>query len=170
MQLISSDTSVWIDFEEIGALQEPFRLNDVYSFLMSADTMDVELKYPSDLRMRLEEYGLVRTELQEQEYLLSLEFGSKYKQLSPYDAFALAIAKNRDIPILTGDGALRKAAEREGIIFHGTLWVVDRLWEEKAITQERCKEMLYSLKEFCGRTVRLPLNEIDRRLKLLEDI
>ena len=169
MQLISSDTSVWIDFEQIGALQEPFRLKNVYLFLMSAETMDMELKYPSDLRSRLEEYGLVRTELQDQEYLFALEFGSKYKQLSPYDTFALAIAKNRGIPILTGDGALRKAAEKEGIMFHGTLWVIDRLWEERAITQKRCREILCLLKGCCGGAVRLPLNEIDRRLKLLGD-
>ena len=169
MQLISSDTSVWIDFEVIDALTEPFLLNGCYSFLMSAETMDAELQYPSDLSTRLEEYGLVRTELQEDEYLLVLTLGSKYKQLSSYDTFALAIAQNRSIPILTGDGALRKAAEKEGIAFHGTLLVIDRLWEEKLITQQRYKEMLGSLKGLCGGAVRLPLDEIDLRLRMLED-
>ncbi len=168
MQLISSDTSVWIDFEIIDALAEPFLLNDYYSFLMSAETMDAELQYPSDLSARLEAFGLMRTELQDDEYHLALSLGSKYKQLSSYDTFALAIAKNRDIPILTGDGALRKAAEKEGIEFHGTLWVIDRLWEEKAITQHRYKELLSSLKELCGGAVRLPLDEINYRLGLLE--
>ena len=170
MQLISSDTSVWIDFEVVDALAEPFLLNSCYSFLMSAETMDAELQYPSNLSARLEGYGLVRTELRDEEYLLALTLGSKYKQLSSYDTFALAIAQNRGIPILTGDGALRKAAEKEGIEFHGTLWVIDRLWEEKAITQQRYKEILCSLKSLCGGAVRLPLDEIDHRLELLEGI
>ena len=164
MQLISSDTSVWIDFQEIEALDAPFLLNDVYSFLMSGDVMDAELLYPSDLKDTLQCFGLIRTELSEEEYILALEYRKKYKQLSSYDAFALAIAKNRGIILLTGDKVLRNAAEKEGVIFHGTLWVIDRLWELSRIDSARYREMLLALKANCGKTIRLPLNEIEKRL------
>lgn len=40
--------------------------------------------------------------------------GRTYLRLSGYDQIALAIAKTRHIPLVTGDGALRRAARAEG--------------------------------------------------------
>ena len=44
-------------------------------------------------------------------------------KLSIYDRIALAIAKHRGITLLTGDGALRKAARAEGVHVLGTIGI-----------------------------------------------
>ena len=164
MQFISSDTNIWLDFSIIGYLGTPFLLRDLYTFLMSADTMDKELMYPSDLRSSLLNYGLQRTELLEEEYILAVNYTEKYPHISSYDAFALAIAKHRGIILLSGDGALRKAAQAEGVEVHGTIWVVDLLKEQRKIEREEYREILQALADHCGKGVFLPLDELRRRL------
>ena len=61
MELISSDTNVWIDFEVINHLDYPFKLN--CKFLMNSDAINDELIYPYNFGERLIKYGLISTEL-----------------------------------------------------------------------------------------------------------
>lgn len=51
------------------------------------------------------------------------------REISLYDAVALAIAKAREIRLLTGDRNLRKAAAEEGVEIIGTLVILDRLYQ-----------------------------------------
>ena len=74
MQLISSDTSVWIDFSIVGYLYAPFLLNDHFTFLLSGDTIDAELLSPPQLRADLLNYGLQRTDLTDEEFNLALTY------------------------------------------------------------------------------------------------
>ena len=167
MQFISSDTSVWIDFSTIGFLQAPFLLNDQFTYMMVGDSIDAELLYPLALRTDLLKYGLHRTDLTEEEYQLAIRFTTIYPQLSAYDRFALSIAKVRKIILLTGDGRLRKAALQEKVEVHGTLWVVDQLWAKRRLQGEEYKTLLAQLENHCGKEVRLPLDEILKRIKEL---
>ena len=167
MQFISSDTSVWIDFSIIGFLQAPFLLNDQFTYMMSGDSIDDELLSPVTLRTDLLKYGLQRTDLTEEEYQLAIDYTTLYPQLSAYDIFALSIAKVRRIILLTGDGRLRKVATQEGVEVHGTLWVVDQLWDNQRLQVAEYKALLEGLKQNCGKQVRLPLDEIMRRIKAL---
>lgn len=58
-----------------------------------------------------------------EEFNLAEEYGTRYLKLSIYDRIALAIAKHRGITLLTGDGALRKAARAEGVHVLGTIGI-----------------------------------------------
>ena len=165
MQFISSDTSVWIDFSEIGYVQAPFLLKDQFTFMMAGDSIDAEILDPPKLREDLLRYGLQRTEIEEEEYRLALSYGETYHQLSFYDAIALAIAKKRDIVLLTADGPLRKAAIKEKVEVHGTLWIVDELRELSCVGIEDYRDILTELKRQCGKKVRLPLEEVNKRLE-----
>ncbi len=107
MEYISSDTNVWIDFSIIGRTELPFRLS--YIYIMNSDAINDELLPPVGLHTELLRLGLVSVELTIEEFNLAEKFGSCYPQLSVYDRVSLAIAKIRDIVLLTGDGALRKA-------------------------------------------------------------
>ncbi|KLU59276.1 hypothetical protein CEB3_c42620 [Peptococcaceae bacterium CEB3] len=114
MEYISSDTNVWIDFSVIGRTELPFRLP--YTYIMNSDAIDDELLSPVGLCSELLRCGLVSVDLTIEEFDLAEEFGPRYPQLSIYDRIALAIAKVRKIVLLTGDGALRKAAKCESTL------------------------------------------------------
>lgn len=163
MEYISSDTNVWIDFSVIRKLELPFKLP--YTYIMNQDAITDELLSPAELGRELLSYGLKPTELSIEEFESAQSYGKKYIKLSVYDRIALSIAKNRGIILLTGDGALRKAARKEGVQIIGTLGIIDQLLEKKLIQTEEYVDCLQRLKEQNGGTVRLPAAEIEARLE-----
>lgn len=165
MTYISSDTNIWIDFMTIEKLELPFRLP--YTFLMYKESIQNELLSPPNLKTRLLENGLTATELTIEEFYLAEEYGSKYIKLSVYDRIALAIAKNRRIILLTGDGALRKAAQQENVEVMGTIAVLDQLWNAHLITDGEYESSLRDLLDNNGKTVRLPKAELESRIRMI---
>lgn len=124
MVSVSVDTNIWISLQRLDALSYVFQLD--YQYLMESSAARDELLSPADLLEKVRDLGLVEIELTDEELLLVLEYQRKnaYPRLSTYDLFALAIAKNRKIMLLTGDGPLRKAAEEENVVHHGLLWII----------------------------------------------
>ena len=162
MEYISSDTNIWIDFSTINKMALPFRLP--YTYIMNSDAIEDELLNPTNLKQNLLSLGLKKVELDSTEYLLAAEYALKYKQLSIYDRIALAIAKNRKITLLTGDGRLRAAAKKEFVNVIGTLGILDRLYAYGYISEEEYDECLNEIKKHNGCEIRLPNAEIEQRL------
>ncbi|MGM9858438.1 MAG: PIN domain-containing protein [Bacilli bacterium] len=162
MKFISSDTNFWIDFVEISRLEWPFLLD--YTYLMNNDAIEDELLEPEFLREKLIQLGLQSTELSFEEFLLAEEYGLKYKRLTRYDRIALAIAKNRNILLLTGDRNLRKAADLESVKCIGTIGIVDHLFYYKKISEIEYEECIKSLINKNGSVIRLPKEELEKRL------
>ncbi len=167
MQFISSDTNVWIDFAVIGKIEVPFRLP--YTYIMSQDAIDEELLSPPGIGRELISHGLVPVEISIEEFFLAEQYGTDYKRLSVHDRVALAIAKTRQITLLTGDGALRKAALSEGVCCIGTLGILDQLYNQQLIAVSELKLCLQRLLDNNGVAVRLPEAEISARLKQLTE-
>ena len=167
MQFISSDTSVWIDFSTIHKAELPFRLS--YTYIMNKDAIEDELLSPPGLGAELISYGLVPVEITTEEFFLAQDYGTMYSRLSTYDRIALAIAKERQIILLTGDNALRRAAIQEGVHIMGTLGILDQLWENRMITAEELRTCLELLKVHNGGLIRLPITELERRLAMLTE-
>ena len=163
LELICSDTNVWIDFSAIGAAKLPFRLP--YTYVMWNVAVDDEVKSPEGLRRRLLQNGLVPTEISEEEFWLADDLGDRYLGLSSYDAAALAIAKTRNIVLMTGDKRLRKAAAKEGVKLTGTIGVLDRLRDEGLVDYEEYHNCIKALDDVNGGIVRLPEDELRKRLK-----
>lgn len=169
MEYISSDTNVWIDFLKIDRLELPFRLD--YIYLMNDDTIEDELLAPAWLGKKLVSLGLHSTELTEEEFYLAEKFIQKYAKPSRYDCIALAIAKVRGIVLLTGDGALRRAASAEGVRVLGTIGILDQLHKEDRISKNEYLHCLKTLLKFNGREVRLPQKELEKRInRALRDV
>ena len=164
MELISSDTNIWVDFNSVGFLHIPFSLCNVYQYIISKDTFEQELLYPPELSIQLKALGLRTVEVNPYETVLSLGY-MKYKALSPFDRLALAIAQNRGIILLTGDGNLRKAAIAEHVAVHGSLWIVDEAYKYRNITQDTHRSILEAL--LSNPKTRLPEAEITKRLEKL---
>lgn len=167
MEYISSDTNVWIDFSIIGRIELPFCLP--YTYIMNSDAINDELLSPIDLREKLLRCGLACVELTIEEFILAEKFGLRYPKLSIYDRIALAIAKERRITLLTGDGALQNAAKNENVSFLGTIGILDQLFEGKYINENEYKFCLQELQKHNGHLVRLPKNEIASRLQHLKN-
>ena len=165
MQLISSDTNIWIDFYTIKQLELPFRLP--YKYIMSEDAIKDELISPPDLSSKLISCGLMPIEITIDEFFLAESYTNYYKKLSKYDRIALSIAKERNILLLTGDSALRKAALQEKVRFMGTLGIFDELWRQNLIDKNDYMSCLQQLLNNLGNFIRLPKDEIILRLKNL---
>ncbi len=165
MKFISSDTNIWIDFELIGQLEMPFKLP--YRYLMNIDAIEDELLSPPDLGKRLVELGLEAVELSTEEFFLAEEYMNRFSKPSRYDCVALAIAKCRGIILMTGDGPLRKAAEKEGVPVMGTIGVLDQLYRDKYISENVYLDCLRQLKAYNGGKVRLPEKELDKRIEAI---
>ena len=166
MIYISSDTNVWIDFKVIERLELPFRLPYVY--LMNKDAVFNELLSPKGLREQLLTLGLLPVELTEDEFYYALDTAAKYPRLSEYDRSALAIAKKRSLVLLTGDRALRYAAETEGVTVMGTIGILDQLLEKECVSEAEYHTCIAELLKHNGREVRLPERELQQRLGILQ--
>lgn len=162
MKYISSDTNVWIDFAAIDRIELPFRLP--YTYIMNQDAIDEELLSPPDFKEQLISAGLVATELTDDEFFLAEEYGSCYRKLSVHDRIALAIAKKRNIILLTGDLALRKAAKSEGVSIIGTIGILDQLHDQKLISTEEYVDSLKALQAKNGTVVRQPASKLELRI------
>ena len=166
MEYISSDTNIWIDYMVINKLELPFRLSITY--LMNKDAIDDELLSPEGLRKNLLSLGLKPTELSEEEFYYGMTIAESHPRLSEYDCSALAIAKYRDLVLLTGDAALRKVALGEGVSVMGTIGILDRLYDEKKIQSSEYRECLLLFIKVNGQEVRLPIIELQNRLDSIE--
>lgn len=163
MKYISSDTNIWIDFNTISRTDLPFRLPCTY--IMYKEALRKEIINPPELLADLQKRGLVGVDLTIEEFFYADELSKKYVKLSGYDRTALAVAKYRKIPLLTGDNPLRKAAEKEGVEVFGTIGLLDILYEGDFINKLEYQFCLESLLEHKER--RLPEEELQKRIDSL---
>lgn len=162
---ISSDTNIWIDFSIIDQLPLPFRLDCTY--IMFEEAVDKELLKPDNLKQTLLKLGLESVEITIEELIKADEISSKHSRLTKYDCIALAIAKERNILLLTGDGNLRKAAKEERVSFMGTLGLLEELYKNEKINKEEYINCLNLLKENLEKGVRLPEAIIESKIQEL---
>ena len=162
MKYISSDTNIWLDFSIIDRLDIPFRQSCTY--IMFYETIEHELIYPEGLAERLIQLGLKAVDITDEEYFYADEIAGKYPALSIADRIALSIARCRRIILLTGDKSLRNAAKNENVQVIGTIGLLDTLLQEVSITDDEYKDCIEELLRNNGKGIRLPEEELLRRL------
>jgi len=109
----------------------------------------------------LVEKGLLILELEEDGVTEVLKLAARYERPSRVDLFALVLCKRRGCTLVTGDGPLREAADKEGVTVHGLLWLLDRMVEHAVL----CPSMAYAaLQTMLDKGARLPRKEVDLRL------
>lgn len=163
MKLISSDTNIWLDFNAISKTDLPFKLP--YMYIMYKETLRREIISPPELIENLLKCGLKGVDITIEEFTYAENLAERYKKLSGYDRIALAIAKIRNIPLLTGDNPLRKAAIEEDVNVYGTIGLLDRLYEKEYINKSEYRICLERFLEHKER--RLPEDELLKRIKSL---
>lgn len=131
MQLLISDANILIDLEEGELLEIFFQLP--YRFSVPDILFFEELE---DQHAHLLTMGLTLSELSAPTLIYAHELIQRVSGPSRNDCFALALAKQENCPLLSGDEALRKAARREEVEVNGTIWVVERLIQHRLIPVE----------------------------------
>jgi len=160
VQLLISDANILIDLEEGQLIQLMFQLPYKFSIpdILFEEEMAEEHGYLPGLGLKCEDMS--------GEVMLSAEvLIQKYTNPSRHDCFALALAKDKGCPLLTGDKALRKAAETEAVMVNGTLWVVEQMIHQLLITVDQAREAYQRMKDSARR---LPWALAESRLKEIE--
>lgn len=160
MQLLVSDANILIDLEEGGLLTAFFDLP--YEFTVPDILFSEELE---EQHSHLLDMGLVIRELSADTMMYAFALTQKARGPSRMDCFAIALAKQESCPLLSGDKALRKLADKELIKTMGTIWVVTRLVEESLITKEHARSS-YEKMKMAGR--RLPWDIAEKELTKLQ--
>jgi predicted nucleic acid-binding protein len=153
-----SDTNIWIDFDRIGLLNELFALPFQYC---TTDFAAEELQQPNaeDLIKR----GLAVKSTAPETVLKIQAMFEKYSRPSLVDISCLVLAEETGCKLLTGDQALRNAAENEGnVVVHGTLWLLDQMVLHKTLTR---KKAAVSLQLLLDTGARLPVAACEERMK-----
>jgi hypothetical protein len=158
MAVLVSDTSVVVDLERGGLLDQVFRLSHEFA----VPDLLFERELAGELGDRLVALGLRVEALTGEEVATAARLSRAERALSGPDTFAFAIAKSRAWTLLTGDGALRRAAEVAGLEIHGVLWVMDQLEQEVGLQLQVLHGALSAMA--AHPRCRLPRAEVGRRL------
>ncbi len=119
--ILVSDTSVLIDLERGGFLEAVFALP--HEFAVPDVLYDREMQ--GEWGERLIQLGLRVVEVSAGGVGNALLYRQQRPSLSLPDSFALALAKEREWLLLTGDAELRELAIGESVECHGLLWLFD---------------------------------------------
>lgn len=156
MPLLISDSNIFIDLISGDLLQLMFQLPEEFAV--------PNILYKEELAEQhsdLPGYGLKVLEIHGEFMMEAYRLRAEYKGPGQNDLFALALAKQEACPLVTGDRDLRDAAKNEGVELHGTLWLVERMIDEKLITVGRAKEAFDMMK---NDQRRLPWNKVKQLL------
>ena len=160
MQLLISDANILIDMEEGELINQMFQLS--YQFSIPDILFDEELE---EEHSHLLDLGLHINELSGETMVYAMELIPRYSNASRNDCFALALARQENCPLLTGDRALRVAAETESVVVKGTLWLVNLLVRQGLINVQQARDSYKKMKD-SGR--RLPWHVAEAMLAEFE--
>ena len=153
-----TDANIWIDLYVGGVLVQAFDLDIEWV------TTDLAIEESKDdpKASVLVGLGLQVLSLPGEAVMEIPDLSRLYPGPSPEDLSLFILARDADVVLVTGDGALRKAAEAEGIEVHGVLWVLDLMAEAEAISSQQAGDALTAM---LAGGARLPKGEVDRRLR-----
>lgn len=151
-----SDANILIDVEVGGLMAPMFSLG--YQFAVPDVLFFEEL---AEQHAHWRDMGLQVKSLSAQSVARVLTLSQKYKRPSRNDLFALALAEHAQCPLLTGDAALRSAAEAERIEVKGTIWLVSEMVRQQCITVAVARTAFERMRQG-GR--RLPWDLVNRLL------
>lgn len=155
--ILVADANIWIDFHHAGRLKEIFALPFE---ICTTDFVADELKKPDITKLK--SLGLRVESLSAEKVQTLFDLANKYRKPSLPDLSCLLLAKDKNCGLLTGDNNLRAASKEEGVKVHGTLWLLDKLVENKVLKKKSASQALTKMMEHGAR---LPADECSIRLK-----
>ena len=156
MLLLISDANILIDMEDGNLIPVIFQLP--YEIAVPDILFELELR---DRHSHLLQAGLKLKSLNSESVKKTEFLTGQYPRPSMMDNSALALALQEGCPLLTGDKDLRAAAKKEGVEVHGTIWIIEKLLNQKIIQQPQAKSSFDSMKVNGSR---LPWGDVDKLL------
>ncbi len=158
--LLISDANVIIDMQDGGLLEAMFQLDETFAVPDILYAEELEQQQPQLPRLGLQIRSLSGESI-------ARAMGLKQHNTGPSsnDLFALELARECQCPLLTGDMALRKAAESEGVELRGTLWLVEQLVLQRIITVAAARDAYQKMRDAGSR---LPWSAVERQVRELE--
>ena len=158
-KLLISDANILIDMIVGGLLDDIFRLD--YEFGLPDVLFEYELRENhADLPDKgLQVMALESVAVEDTGRLYQIHHSSG---VSVNDCMALALAKQEDCPLLTGDSALRQVSILEDVEVRGTIWLVAELMEAKVITVDQAAQAYDAMRADGSR---LPWKDVDAQIK-----
>lgn len=157
MLLLISDANILIDMEAGELMEKLFQLPMQFAIPDILYWEEIEPGSPG-----LDQQGLQVLEVSAEyvEYAAGLQV--KYgDEPSSNDYLALALAKQVGCPLLTGDQALKAAAQSEDVTVMGTVWLLRTMVTDNILTVD---ESLAALALMRDKKRRLPWAEAERIL------
>ncbi|MES2300136.1 MAG: PIN domain-containing protein [Pseudomonadota bacterium] len=160
MLLLISDANILMDVE-VGDLVAPmFSLGYQFAVPDVLYYEELEEQHAHLLEMGLQVRLLAGSGIQRVE-----DLAQTYHRPGRNDLFALALAEVERCPLLTGDAALRQAAEAERIEVRGTIWLISEMLRQERITVVVARAALHKMRAN-GR--RLPWDAAERMIGEIE--
>jgi predicted nucleic acid-binding protein len=158
-RLLISDANILIDMETGGLLRAMFRLDATFAVPNTLFEEELREQHPDLPRLGLRMLDLAGEAVADADRMVA---AYSKTGASINDLLALALARQEQCPLLTGDRRLREAAEIEQIECCGTVWLIGQLLETRVIAVPRAKRAYDSMRA-AGR--RLPWEEAEKQLR-----
>lgn len=156
MRLVVTDTSVFIDLMDVGALVPFFALGfEVHTTLFVMDELNVEqytllLPFIGSKALVVDHFS--------GETVALVEAMETRAGLSFTDRSIIHLALELRATLLSGDGGIRKECTARQLPFHGSIWVLEQLWMRGLLAPVPA---ISSLEYLRGHNPRLPVAEIE---------
>ena len=162
MLLLISDANILIDMEAGQLMERLFQLPMQFAMPDILYWEEIEPGTPD-----LEVLGLKILEVRGEYVRYASELPDKYgTALSPNDYLALALARQEDCPLLTGDQSLKTVARAEDVTVMGTVWLLQAMVENRLLSVDEAIAALALMKESRRR---LPWTDAERILNGLRE-
>ena len=142
LQRIALDSAFIFDFETAQILAQIFYLKHQW---IVTDFIEKELKTPN--MPMLKQFGLGVVALTSDQVKDIYALANSYLEPSIPDLSCLVYARDNNIPLITRDTALRRAARKEGVLVFDTHDVMVELVAQKIITPYEAADALESVQK-----------------------
>lgn len=167
MEIIVNDTNIFIDLHSCNLLDLFFKLpykihttDFVISELKQAEQQKVINQFCNRGQLTIKSFNPHEIASIWKYYRMA----NKVCNISIEDCSVLIYTQSLEkARLLTGDKTLRRRAEGEGIVVSGVLFIFDELVKHEIITQ---REAGAYLKQLVERNVRLPKDEVEKRIMI----
>ena len=162
MLLLISDANILIDMEAGGLMERLFQLPTQFAMPDALYWEEIEPGTPG-----LDQLGLQLLEVTGDYVRYASELPAMYgSEPSHNDYLALALAKQEACTLLTGDQALKAAAQAEDVPVMGSVWLLRTMVKHQLLTVDEALAALALMKDGMRR---LPWADAERLLDELRD-
>lgn len=162
MVVVVNDTSVLIDLIDMNLLRVYVDLGwELRTTDLILDELSDDAEYHQVEALVLNGHLIVESlDIQTMSVVAVMSIDNS--GLSIEDCSVWHTAKSRDAILMTADQSLRKKAMTDGVEVHGSLYIVDKMLDDGAISAE---EAIDALNELKAANERAPSKEIDQLIQ-----